>query len=187
MFDSQFGQKNIVFCNAFIGFELDIKLRRPLIDYKRGTWVQAWSHQMTHALGKHQVTPPANLCLWMWKEEDFTWNQSEVTLSLIVSDSQWLPIGSIKTQAMYLLHLYCVNKILSVLPVARVQFPATVEYFKGFVPDWLHSANPSWASVAENGSISPQRHHTTCGQRGGRPKFNHGQMMADRKKKKKKY
>ena len=25
---------------------------------------------------------------------------------------------------------------LSVLPVARVQFPATVEYFKGFFPGW---------------------------------------------------
>ena len=45
---------------------------------------------------------------------------------------------------------------LSVLPVARVQFPATAEYFKGFFPSWSHSANPSWASVAENGSISPQ-------------------------------
>jgi len=71
---------------------------------------------------------------------------------------------------------------LSVLPVARVQFPATVEYFKGFFPGWSHSANPCWASVAENGSISPQRHHTTCGQRGGRPKFNHGQALADSKK-----
>ena len=30
---------------------------------------------------------------------------------------------------------------------------------------------------------SPQWHHTTCGQRGGRPKSNHGQTMADRKKK----
>ena len=45
---------------------------------------------------------------------------------------------------------------LSVLPVARVQFQATAEYFKGFFPGWSHSANPSWASVAENGSISPQ-------------------------------
>jgi len=71
---------------------------------------------------------------------------------------------------------------LSVLPVARVRFPATAEYFKGFFPDWSHSANPSWASVAENGSISSQRHHTTCGQWGGRPKFNNGQTMADRKK-----
>jgi len=71
---------------------------------------------------------------------------------------------------------------LTVLPVARVQFPARAEYFKGFFPGWSHSANPSWASVAENGSISPQWHHTTCGQRGGRPKSNHGQTMADRKK-----
>jgi len=39
--------------------------------------------------------------------------------------------------------------------------------------------------MAENGSISPQRHHTTCGQRGGRQKFNRGQTMADRKRKKK--
>jgi len=63
------------------------------------------------------------------------------------------------------------NSSLSVLPAARVQFPATAEYFKGFFPGWSHSANPSWASVvAENGSISPQWHHTTCGQRGGRPK-----------------
>ena len=61
------------------------------------------------------------------------------------------------------------NSSLSVLPLARVQFPAAAECFKGFFPGWSHSANPSWASVAENGSISPQWHHTTCGQRGGRP------------------
>ena len=42
---------------------------------------------------------------------------------------------------------------LSVLPVARVQFPATAEYFKGFFPGWSHSANPS--CVAENGSMTP--------------------------------
>ena len=52
---------------------------------------------------------------------------------------------------------------LTVLPMARVQFPAMVEYFNGLFPSWSHSANPSWASVAENGSISPQRYHTTCG------------------------
>jgi len=70
---------------------------------------------------------------------------------------------------------------LSLLPVAGVQFPATAEYFKGVFPGWSHSANPSWASVAENGSIYPQWHHTTCAQRGGRPKSNHGQTMADRR------
>jgi len=32
---------------------------------------------------------------------------------------------------------------LSVLPVARVQFPATAEYFKGFFPGRSRSANPS--------------------------------------------
>jgi len=71
---------------------------------------------------------------------------------------------------------------LYVLPVARVQFPATAKYFKGFFPGCSHSASPSWASMAENGSISTQWHHTTCGQRGGRPKSNHRQTMADRKK-----
>ena len=68
---------------------------------------------------------------------------------------------------------------LSVLPVARAQFPAMAEYFKGFFPDWSHSVIPSWASVTENSSISPQWHHTTCEQWGGRPKSNHGQTMAD--------
>ena len=66
------------------------------------------------------------------------------------------------------------NSSLSVLPVARVQFPATAEYFKGLFADWSHSVNSFRASVAENGSISPQWHHTTCGQRGGRPMSNHG-------------
>jgi len=36
------------------------------------------------------------------------------------------------------------------------------------------------ANVAENGSISPQWHHTTCEHQGGRPKFNHGQTMAEK-------
>jgi len=36
--------------------------------------------------------------------------------------------------------------------------------------------------MAENGSIFPQLHHTACGQRGGRPKFNYGQIMAEKKK-----
>ena len=40
---------------------------------------------------------------------------------------------------------------------------------------WSRSANLSRASVAENGSISPQCRRITCRQRGGRPKFNHGE------------
>ena len=73
---------------------------------------------------------------------------------------------------------------LSVLPVARIQFPAMAEYFKGCFPGRSHSTNLFWASVAENGSISPQWHHTACGQWGGRPMSNHGWMimMAERKK-----
>jgi len=47
------------------------------------------------------------------------------------------------------------NSWLSVLPVARVQLPATAEYFKGFSPGWSHSANPSWACVTENDSFPP--------------------------------
>jgi len=53
--------------------------------------------------------------------------------------------------------------------------------FQGIFPNWSHSANPSWASVTENGAISPQWHHTACGQLGGRPNFNYGQTMAGKK------
>ena len=71
---------------------------------------------------------------------------------------------------------------LTVCPLyARVQLPDVAEYFKGFFPGWSHSANLSWASVVENGSISPQWHHTTCGQGGGRLKFNYGQTMGGKK------
>jgi len=73
---------------------------------------------------------------------------------------------------------------LSVLLVGRVQFPAITEYFMGFFHGWSHSANLSWASMAENGSISPQLYHTTCGNWGGRPKSNHRQTMAEVKQKK---
>ena len=48
---------------------------------------------------------------------------------------------------------------LSVLPVARVQFSATTEYFKGFLTGWSHSANPTWASVAANGSLPSMTPH----------------------------
>jgi len=39
----------------------------------------------------------------------------------------------------------------------------------------------SWASVVKMAQSPPQCHHRTCGQRGERPKSNHGQTMADRK------
>lgn len=41
------------------------------------------------------------------------------------------------------------------LPLARVQFQAMVKYFKGFFPVRSKSANPSWANMAEQGSIFP--------------------------------
>jgi len=56
---------------------------------------------------------------------------------------------------------------LSVLSMARVMIAhclsspwsgfnsrTVAEYFKGFFPGWSHSANPSWASMTENSSIS---------------------------------
>lgn len=49
---------------------------------------------------------------------------------------------------------------LSALSVAWVRFPVMAEYFKGFFPDWSHSVNSSWASVAKYDSVSPQWHHT---------------------------
>jgi len=69
---------------------------------------------------------------------------------------------------------------MSVLPVARVQCPSHGRIFQGIFFGLITSANPSWASVAENGSISLQWHHTACGQRGGRPKYNYGQKMAEK-------
>jgi len=68
--------------------------------------------------------------------------------------------------------------------VIRVQFSAAAEYSKGIFPDWSHSDNNSGASVAENDLISPQSHHTTCGQQGGRPMCNYGQTMAEKTYKK---
>jgi len=65
---------------------------------------------------------------------------------------------------------------VSVLSMARV---TVAGYLKGFCPGWSHSANPAWANVAENGSISFHLHHKTCGNRGGRPKSNHGQKMTE--------
>ena len=67
---------------------------------------------------------------------------------------------------------------LSVLFMARVQFPAV--YLKVIFPWLIPDANPSWASVAENGS--PQWHDTSCGHRGGTPLSNHGQTMAARRR-----
>ena len=78
----------------------------------------------------------------------------------------WISISSdsaCKLSAKFLIYYYFIisvmiaqrDRSLSVLPVARVQFLATAEYFKGFFPGWSHSANPSWDSVAENGLKSP--------------------------------
>ena len=43
---------------------------------------------------------------------------------------------------------------LSVLPVARVQFSATADYFKGIFPGWLHSLptrpEPAWQKMAQS-------------------------------------
>jgi len=58
------------------------------------------------------------------------------------------------------------------------------QYFKRFFLGWSHSASPSRASVAENGLISPQWKHITCGHRKKRPKSNHGLTMPEIKNKK---
>jgi len=40
---------------------------------------------------------------------------------------------------------------LSVLPVARVQFPGTAEYFKGFFPGTLPTRpEPEWQKMAQS-------------------------------------
>jgi len=60
--------------------------------------------------------------------------------------------------------------------------PSHSGVFQGIFPWLITLCQPVRASVAEKGSISPQWHHTTCGNRGGRPKSNHGQTMAERNK-----
>jgi len=41
------------------------------------------------------------------------------------------------------------------------------------LPNILNQHSRKWLNL-------PQRHYTTCGLRGGRPKFNHGQTMAEK-------
>ena len=60
---------------------------------------------------------------------------------------------------------------LSVLPVVLVQFPAAA--ISGDFPKLIILSTR--ASVAENGSMSPQRHRATCRYRGGSLRSNRGQ------------
>ena len=50
---------------------------------------------------------------------------------------------------------------LSVLLLARVQFPAMVDCSEGLFTGCSHSPSSYWGSVAENDSISSQWHRTT--------------------------
>ena len=54
--------------------------------------------------------------------------------------------------------------------------PSHGRVFQGLFPWLITRCQPAWASEAENGSISPQWHHTNCGQWGGRPKLNYEQI-----------
>ena len=58
--------------------------------------------------------------------------------------------------------------------------PAAVVYFKRFFTVWLCSANPSRVRLASKGSVSLQWHCITYGYRGGRPKPDHGQTVAEK-------
>jgi len=92
---------------------------------------------------------------------------------------------------------------LSVLSVARVQLPAVAKYFNGLFVGWSHTRlERSWemgifqgmfrwlvtlcqfvsGQRAENGSISPQWRHSTCGHGGGRLKSSYGQTIAKTRK-----
>ena len=87
------------------------------------------------------------------------------------------PLGSVIAQW----ENECIS--LSALSMTRVQFPVMADYFKRFFPSWLHYANPFWASVHGRKWLNlPSMRHTTCGHRGERLKFNHGQTMAEVKK-----
>jgi len=69
---------------------------------------------------------------------------------------------------------------LTVCPPSGPDFiPNHGRVLRGIFP-WLITLSLLSESVAVNDSISPQLHHTTCEQRGRRPKSNHGQTMTER-------
>jgi len=53
--------------------------------------------------------------------------------------------------------------------------------FQGLFSWLITLCQAALSQRGRNGSITPQWHHTTCGDRGGRPKSSHGQTMAEQK------
>ena len=51
--------------------------------------------------------------------------------------------------------------------------------FQGTFPWLITLSQPVLSQCGRYGSISPEWHHTTCGNHGGRPKSKHGQTMAE--------
>ena len=71
---------------------------------------------------------------------------------------------------------------LSVLYMARIQFSAVTEYFKGIFPGWSHALCQFVLSQHGRKMAQSPLTGTTGGHRRGRPKSNHGQTMAEGKK-----
>jgi len=65
-------------------------------------------------------------------------------------------------------------------PCGPSSIPSRGWVFQGIFPWLLTLCQPILSQ--RPGSISPQWHHATCGQRGGRPQFYYGQTMAEEKK-----
>jgi len=103
--------------------------------------------------------PPLGIQIWGWgKRKTMHQRGIEQRNPSLVMIAQW-------------------DSSLFVLPVAGFNSQPQ----QSIPRDFSHSANPSWASVAENGSISPQWHHTTCGQRGGRLKSTDRWWLIEKK------
>ena len=115
------------------------------------------------------VLPVARAMITQWENECISVSVLPVARVMI---AQWDSSLFVLPVARVMIALW--NSSLSVLPVPRVQFLNARKNFKGFFCDWSHSANPSWASVAENDSISSQWAVDTK-KEGLRPFY--GQMM----------
>jgi len=101
------------------------------------------------------VLPVARVMIAQWENECISLSVLSMARVLIAQWENECISLSVLPEARIMIAQWeneCIS--LSVLSTTRVQFPVVAEYFKGFIPGWSHSANPPWASAAENGSIS---------------------------------
>jgi len=130
------------------------------------------------------VLPVARVLIAQWENEWISLSVLPVAQVLIAQwENEWISLSVLPVAQVLMAQWENEWIPLSVLPWPGFNSQPWWSIFKGFLPGRSHSANPSWVSVTDNGSISPKWHHTTCAHRGGRLKSDHWQTMAERKNK----